>query len=455
MKKKKVIPVLRKIFPVLILIATLLMSVGYASLNSVLINISGEIIAKEVSGVYITEVNYQADIGADIVASEILNAYQTNLTSKIVLSDTNPLSSITYTINIINTTDKTQVFNGVEYLPEDYSNNDITYSLNGLTINDELSSGQDVTFTITFYYSGNTLSSNNILESMINFDFSEKQSNTLRDKILANNTIITTPPTLNTASVNSPNEPSGLYMSTETNTNEPTYYFRGEVLNNNIKFAGLDWKIVRINEDGSVRLMSKTYVKSRMQQNTNNYRYMYFTYDDGTTDYWGQGQNKGKLAIDNWYNANIVSAGFDSYVLNGKFCEQAKVKKDDATSGENATMTIYTNYVPNFKCEVDGNGHGEVNLKVGLITYDELVFAGAYPGNNNQSFHLLGTNYMWTMSPAGFKLNGMLWGLDSWGEIIVSSTGSSYNMYPVINIDGSHLATGDGYEGSEYELILS
>ena len=89
----------------------------------------------------------------------------------------------TNTINIINTTDKTQVFNGVEYLPENYSNNDITYLLNGLAINDELEPGQNVTFTITFFYRNNTLASNNTLNSIINFDFSEKQSNILKDMI--------------------------------------------------------------------------------------------------------------------------------------------------------------------------------------------------------------------------------------------------------------------------------
>ena len=34
-----------------------------------------------------------------------------------------------------------------------------------------------------------------------------------------------------------------------------TYYFRGNVENNYVKFAGKDWRIVRINEDGTIRLI--------------------------------------------------------------------------------------------------------------------------------------------------------------------------------------------------------
>ena len=37
-----------------------------------------------------------------------------------------------------------------------------------------------------------------------------------------------------------------------------TYYFRGKVENNNVEFANLNWKIVRINGDGSVKLVLST-----------------------------------------------------------------------------------------------------------------------------------------------------------------------------------------------------
>ena len=460
MKKRKVLPMFRKVFPVMILIASLLMSVGYASVNSILIGFNGTAIAKLPSGVYITEANYNSNVDANLAESTILSAYQTNLNSKVVLSSTNPASSITYTINIINTTDKTQVFNGVEYLPENYSNNDITYLLNGLAINDELEPGQNVTFTITFYYRNNTLSSNNTLNSIINFDFSEKQSNTLKDMILAHNTVITTPPTLTTSSNNSPNEPSGLYVSTETNTTEPTYYFRGNVTNNNIKFAGLDWKIVRINEDGSVRLsLANSAGSTKMQHNSNGINYTYFTYDEYNIYRYTA---VAKPAIDTWYTNNIENPGFGSYVVTGKFCAQAKVKNSDVYTGVTEPLTLYTDYTPNFECSTDANGHGEVQLKVGLITYDEMIFAGAYPLVANEEYYLYTGLTTWTMSSAGTKPSGTNWTDGSYwsirfnGSLSITSASTGYTYYfPVINIDGSLPATGNGEPGSEYELILN
>ena len=45
----------------------------------------------------------------------------------------------------------------------------------------------------------------------------------------------------------------GLYKTTDNNGE--TYLFHGLVDNNNIKFAGEDWKIVRINGDGTIRII--------------------------------------------------------------------------------------------------------------------------------------------------------------------------------------------------------
>ena len=45
------------------------------------------------------------------------------------------------------------------------------------------------------------------------------------------------------------------YTSTNTEDNKVTYYFRGAVENNYVSFAGFYWRIIRINEDGSVRLV--------------------------------------------------------------------------------------------------------------------------------------------------------------------------------------------------------
>jgi len=172
MKRKRIPPSMNKLFPILILIATISMSVGYASINSIIIGINGEVVAKSQDNVFITEVKYVNDNNANLEESKILNAYQTNLNSIISLSNVDNNSSITYEITVYNSSDYDYRFDGVEYIVDDsnYSNEDITFSI---SINDnyKISSKEYLTFTITFHYLNNMISSDNQLKSLLNFDF--------------------------------------------------------------------------------------------------------------------------------------------------------------------------------------------------------------------------------------------------------------------------------------------
>lgn len=172
-KKKKIIfSSVKKIFPIIIFIITIFMSIGYASINSIIIGYNGEVVAKAVNEVFITDINYSNDIDADMVKSKILSAYQTNLNSNIVLSNSNKDSSITYEISVYNSSNYDYQFLGVEYLvgDETYSNEDITFST---SINKEqiIKGKETLTFTITFNYLDNKLSVNNQLKSLLNFKF--------------------------------------------------------------------------------------------------------------------------------------------------------------------------------------------------------------------------------------------------------------------------------------------
>ncbi len=170
-----------KLFPILILVATIFMGVGYASINSIILNINGEVVAKAQDGIYITEVEYVSDVNANLIESKILSAYQTLLNSNIILSDVDPNSSITYKIAIYNSSEKNYIFDGVSYDKEFYSNDNITYSLTGLDIGYELYSKNTVVFYITFKYIDDILLSESItqLESYLKFNFVEAVETTL------------------------------------------------------------------------------------------------------------------------------------------------------------------------------------------------------------------------------------------------------------------------------------
>ena len=279
-----------------------------------------------------------------------------------------------------------------------------------------------------------------------NYDAIEESKNTLARLIRKHNTLITDVPTL-TTSINNSSDASGLYSSSDTNSGNSTYYFRGNVTNNYVSFAGLTWKIIRINEDNTVRIISA---------NTVNTSYQFSTKTDISNMYYSN-SNVAKPSLDSWYKTNITEKGYDDYVATGTYCEQAKTKfRSDFTSGS-ATMNVYTAYLPDFKCSTDENGYGILNLKVGLITYDEILHAGGYPGTGNirQNYYLY-TMPTWSMSTAGFytamgSSYPQMWGVNNSGQIFNNGPqGSASRCRAVINLNSDVIATGTGTSSDPY-----
>ena len=252
--------------------------------------------------------------------------------------------------------------------------------------------------------------------------------------------VVDAEPTL-TASSNNTTDASGLYASTDTNTGKPTYYFRGNVTNNYVKFAGQTWRIVRINEDGTIRIVMQDGINDNaniaFNSKYNNYTYMYYT------------NSEAKTTLESWYQTNIGSkADLAKNVVSGAYyCEQAKAKYSDSYISGNATMTTYNKYTPDFKCSSDGNGKGVVNASVGLLSYDEVVYAGGYNGKNNSNYYLYNPAiYWWTMSPAGFTTGySNVWYVYTSGSISIDLVNSANVVRPVLNLTvDTQISDGDG-----------
>ena len=264
-------------------------------------------------------------------------------------------------------------------------------------------------------------------------------ASSLKNEIMKN-TVITANPTLTTSS-NNTSDASGLYSSNATNTGEPTYYFRGNVENNYVSFAGFTWRIVRVNEDGTIRIIMQDGINNNaniaFNSNYNNYTYMYYT------------NSQVKTTLESWYQTNIGSkSDLASSVASGNYyCEQAKVKWSDSWTSGNATMTTYNKYTPDFKCSSDGNGKGIVNASVGLLSYDEAVYAGGYYGEDNMDYYLYNSVIAWlTMSPAGFASGySNVWRVHISGGIFNLNTNGAIRLRPVLNLTaGTQISDGDG-----------
>lgn len=268
------------------------------------------------------------------------------------------------------------------------------------------------------------------------------------DLIKDDNEIVTIPPILTDSSDKTGEK--GLYESTETNSGAPTYFFRGAVDNNYVSFAGMTWRIIRQNEDGTIRMILQNGIndnfKYKFTTNTNDYSNMYYS------------NSELKSILDNWYTTHL--SAYDSYIATSTFCEQAKVKAGPAYSSGNATMIVINSYNPSFRCTTDGNGKGILNSKIGLITYDEVAYAGAHSKKKNPSYYLNDGTLSWTMSSAGYKKNANVWNINNkatggnTGNLTYSEITDSYSIRPVISLKTDIEATGTGTKDLPYRILI-
>ncbi len=259
--------------------------------------------------------------------------------------------------------------------------------------------------------------------------------------------VVDAEPTLTTSS-NNTSDKSGLYSSTATNTGEATYYFRGNVENNYVSFASQTWRIVRINEDGTIRIIMQDGINNNsgyaFNSSYNNYTYMYYT-----------NNSNAKTQLESWYQTNIGSkADLAKNVASGAYyCEQAKVKYDSSWTSGSANMNVYSSYTPDFKCSSDENGKGVVNASVGLLSYDEVVYAGGYPYSNNDNYYLNNPDICWwTMSTAGFSgSDSSVWRVPATGHIYGYRVNATARLRPVLILNaGTQISDGDGTKNNSF-----
>ena len=259
----------------------------------------------------------------------------------------------------------------------------------------------------------------------------------------------------------------GIYQGTDDYGT--TYYYRGNVKNNIVQFAGFYWQIVRINGDGSIRLIydgteknatggEQTIGNSQFNINYNDPAYVGYMYgnQDGTMFdevHTNATSSTIKTTIDNWYKTNIEDKGYSSYVSNAVgFCGDRTLTRGDGISTNIysyfGAFDRYENNNPQFTCPEPSRdlyttadssiGNKALTYPVGLITYDELVFAGIDQRHINKLSWAYSTQHYWTMSPSVFyatKSYAREWNLVKDGYLYLgSSVGGSNGVRPVINL---------------------
>ena len=280
-----------------------------------------------------------------------------------------------------------------------------------------------------------------------------------------------------------------------------SYYYRGAVTNNWVKFAGFYWRIIRINGDGSIRMIyngtgtattgSSTQLQtSAFNSSYNDNAYVGYMYGStGASSYAATHANTNsstiKGVLDSWYQTNIANKGFGNKVsTEAGFCNDRRVAgssetfwTSDTKRGYGTNTTAYAPFSrflttsgswastqnPTLKCSQlssdmftptgSSKGNKKLSNPVGLITADEVVFAGGKGVTNNTSYYLYtGQNY-WTMSPYYFYSAGYVYVfcVGSSGNLGYSVVYYTWGVRPVINIDSDvTISSGDGTSSNPF-----
>ena len=281
--------------------------------------------------------------------------------------------------------------------------------------------------------------------------------------------------TLTETELETDNSDKGLYQTIDDYGT--TYYYRGNVKNNIVQFAGFYWQIVRINGDGSIRLIyngteknasgnrqmiNNTTVAFNTKYNAPTYiGYMYGNPDGTTFDEVHNNTNNStiKTAVDNWYKTNIADKGYSSYVSNAVgFCGDRTLTGGDGIStsiysyfgayerySKNAAQLTCPNKERDLYTTTDSNvGNNSLTYPIGLITYDELVFAGMDGRHINKLSYIYSNKYYWTMSPSIFSATGnraYIWSENNMGYMLEYWIANDLGARPVINLKSDTLIT--------------
>ena len=266
------------------------------------------------------------------------------------------------------------------------------------------------------------------------------------------------------------------------------YYFAGDPTDNWFYFGGYYWRIVRINGDGSIRLIyngtSTNQIGDGTMINTgqvfnssyNNNMYVGYMYQRGQPH--GLTTNSSiKTTLDSWYLSNLAD---EAEYLDGNagFCGDRTPYSGSGTGTSSTDYAAYNRLVnsknPSFKCTdkdkdlytTPGSSEGNGALKVtpsdndstptpiGLITADEVAYAGGVVGSNNTSYYLYNNAYYWTMSPYNYSSRARVFNVYVSGNLNGDwSVTSTYGVRPVINIRSDVAITGTGTTTDPYKIV--
>ena len=274
----------------------------------------------------------------------------------------------------------------------------------------------------------------------------------------------------------------GVYRVSDGMYGGYSYYFRGAVTNNYVKFANKCWRIVRINGNGTLRLIydgsschangtstTNSIAVSNQKYSTSGVNRSYYVgwhwaagVQRPSTTSLGTNSNA-KSQLQTWYNSNLKN--YASNMVYGNFCNDRNAGNgyswyEKSTFFQYAATTRLNNYTPSLECN-KGDTYSEI---IGLITADEVMYAGGVNTTDNNLFYLYNGQNYWTMSPSigngpscdddgncAYVLASVWMVTNNGGLNSAESVGLFYGIRPVINLKSDiTFSSGNGTQSNPY-----
>ena len=263
-----------------------------------------------------------------------------------------------------------------------------------------------------------------------------------------------------------------------------SYYFRGNVTNNYVKFANKYWRIIRINGDGTIRMIyagtsahangyndssanDMSIGTSAFNSSNNDNTYVGYMFGiKGASTYANTHSNTTdstiKTELDSWYETNIVNTGNEKYIADAIYCNDRSLSSGTGIGTKKTTYTAQTrisNGQPTLKCTNNSDkftksttiGNGKLTKMIGLITSDEVMYAGEKYGVTNKEYYLYSGKYYWTMTPYSYSIGVARAGsVNGYGSLSYFRVNDNFPVRPVVSLKSDAISGESGTAESPF-----
>ena len=366
------------------------------------------------------------DIQSTVQSGSATNAVEPSYTDTTATFKTNlvsPGDSMKYDITVSNEGSIDAALESIEVNTKE--NEAITFETSGIENGDKLEASQTDILTVIVSYNSSVTSQPENTNSTITVTLNYKQDD---------ETVVPPTPTIiiGGQEVKIVTTGDGLYKD---EYEDGKYTYKGANPNNYITFNNETWRIISVENDGTIKIMRNENIGNRV---------------------WDIGHS------DNWETTDIKT------YLNGEYLSSITTNQDKIVSHTWSIGEVTNDNSDLAGQIVDENGTQSQSISIGMITASEYLRANT---NLEQcgSFSLTNDNYskckmtnwifnivpsddfLWTISPGINRDEVFI--IDSYGGLSLGVANAFLGVSPAVYLTSDIILTGDGSQGNPFQII--